>query len=186
MTELSGPIWVGRFPDSKTTAALDDSFRPGCEAFIAAMRAGGASVEISSTRRPEERAYLMFTCWRINKRTINPQNAAKDPAVDIDWVHRTASGDVDLDASRDAAAAMVRAYGIVFSPARRSMHTLGQAIDMTITWPGKLVVATKTGESVQITSTPRTGLNRDLRRVGATYGVVKNPSDPPHWSTTGA
>ena len=58
--ELSGKQWVVRFPDSKTTNALAADFRPGCEGFIAAMRTAGATVTVSSTRRPPERAYLMF------------------------------------------------------------------------------------------------------------------------------
>jgi hypothetical protein len=37
------------------------------EAFIGALRKAGASVDIHSTRRPRERAYLMNTGWRIAK-----------------------------------------------------------------------------------------------------------------------
>jgi hypothetical protein len=54
--ELSGAQWVARFPDGKTTSALANDFRPGCESFIVAMKAAGAGVSISSTRRPAERA----------------------------------------------------------------------------------------------------------------------------------
>jgi hypothetical protein len=54
--ELSGAKWVARFPDGGATSALANDFRPGCEAFIAAMKAGDANVSISSTRRPVERA----------------------------------------------------------------------------------------------------------------------------------
>jgi hypothetical protein len=65
--ELSGKKWVAKFPDAKTTASLANDFRPGCEAFIAAMRSAGATVTVSSTRRPAERAYLMHFSWRIFK-----------------------------------------------------------------------------------------------------------------------
>ena len=183
--ELSGEQWVARFPDGKTTDALADDFRPGCEAFIAAMGAGGASVTVNSTRRPDQRAYLMFVCWRIANGIINPQDAPSDADVDIDWVHRRADGSVDVAASRAAAQAMVDRYDIAFAPARHSRHTEGHAIDMTISWNGNLVVANRDATKTTITGTPRDGLNLALRQVGKTYGVTKNPSDPPHWSTDG-
>jgi hypothetical protein len=183
--ELSGPQWVARFPDAKTTSALADGFRPGCEAFIAAMRKAGAEVKINSTRRPSERAYLMHFAWRIHIKTLNPQNVPAQPGVDIEWVHRGADGSVDLDASRRAAVAMVKGYGIVFQPALKSRHVAGQAIDMSIGWSGTLKINRKDGTLVTVSSTPRDGFNLALRQVGKTYGVTKNPKDAPHWSTDG-
>jgi len=183
--EQSGKQWVSRFPDAKTTDALAKDFRPGCEAFIAAMRAAGATVKVSSTRRPDERAYLMFTCFRIAKKTLNPQNATPDKDVPIDWVHRKTDGSIDLTQSRKAAKEMVDAYDIAFAPARHSRHTEGHAIDMTISWSGKLEIASKDGSKTTISSTPRDGFNLALRRVGKTYGVTKHPKDAPHWSTDG-
>jgi hypothetical protein len=183
--ELSGKTWVARFPDTKTTASLANDFRPGCEAFIAAMRSAGATVTVSSTRRPAERAYLMHFCWRIFKQTSNPQNVPAKPGVDIEWVHRKPDDSADLPASRAAAKAMVEGYGIAFAPALHSRHTEGHAIDMTIEWTGNLVIASRDGSKTTITATPRNGFNAVLRRVGKTYGVTKNPSDPPHWSTDG-
>jgi len=183
--QLSGVEWVSRFPDAGSTAALADDFRPGCEAFIAAMRAAGATVEISSTRRPIERAYLMNACWRISKQTVNPQNVPARAGVAIEWVHRSADGSIDLAASRQAATAMVNGYGIAFLPSLTSRHVTGQAIDMTIAWKEALTIASRNGDSTKISSTPRNGFNLDLRKVGKTYGVVKHPTDPPHWSTDG-
>jgi len=183
--ELSGVVWVSRFPDAKTTNELAGTFRSGCQAFIAAMEAGGAHVEVSSTRRPKERAHLMHYAWRIHKKTLNPQNVPSMAGVDIDWVHRRADGSINLTASRAAATAMVNAYDIAFQPALKSLHIDGKAIDMTISWSGSLSVADKSGKAVKIASTPRNGMNSDLRKVGASYGVKKHPSDRPHWSTTG-
>lgn len=183
--ELSGSRWVQRFPDAKSTDALASDFGPGCRAFIAALRAGGARVIVSSTRRPAERAYLMHFCWRIFKGTMNPQNVPARPGVNIEWVHRGADGSVDLAASRAAAKAMVRAYGIAFAPALHSRHTEGRAIDMSIAWSGNLVIANKNGSKTTIRSKPRNGFNIALRRVGKTYKVTKHPTDPPHWSTDG-
>lgn len=183
--ELSGPAWVSKFPDAKTTAALADDFRPGCEAFIAAMQAAGASVSVRSTRRPADRAYLMHFCWQVSKQQINPTNVKPQAGVDIDWVHRKQDGSVDLAASRAAATAMVEAYGIAFFPALHSRHTEGHAIDMTIAWSSNLAIKNRNNAVTTITSTPRDGFNMALRRVGKTYGVTKHPRDPPHWSTDG-
>jgi len=149
------------------------------------MKTAGASVTISSTRRPAERAYLMHFAWRVHKETLNPQNVPAKPGVDIEWIHRTASGAVDLRASRKAATAMVKGYHIAFQPALKSRHVEGRAIDMTISWTGKLSIRTQSGTVTTISSTPRNGFNTDLRRVGKSFGVTKHPTDPPHWSTDG-
>src|SRR6266705_2047408 len=117
------------------------------------MRTAGATVTVSSTRRPAERAYLMHFCWRIFKQTINPQNVGADPGVDIECVHRKADDSIDLPASRAAAKAMVEGYGIAFAPALKSRHTQGFAVDMTIKWSGSLAVANRDGTTTTITST---------------------------------
>lgn len=183
--ELSGAKWVARFPDGGATSALSNDFRPGCEAFIAAMKAAGAIVTVSSTRRPDERAWLMHHAWKVHKQTLNPQNVPAKAGVNIEWVHRTAGGAVDLAASRKAATAMVNGYGIAFQPAINSRHTEGRAIDMSIKWTGTLTVNKKNGTPTSISDAPRNGFNTQLRSVGKTYGVTKHPTDPPHWSTDG-
>lgn len=182
--QLSGAAWCSKFPDAGTISALAPPFRAGCEAFVAALRAAGASVAINSTRRPEERAFLMHYSWRIHKRTLNPQNVPAKAGIDIEWVHRDASGAIDLNKSRATATAMVNGYGIAYQPALRSHHVSGKAIDMDVSWTGTLEVARKDGTIVAI-GAPRTGLNSALWPVGRTYGVVKHPSDRPHWSVDG-
>jgi hypothetical protein len=183
--ELSGIVWVSRFPDAKNTSALADGFRDGCKAFISAMEAGGISVTVNSTRRPTERAYLMHYSWRIHKRMLNPQNVPPQAGVDIEWVHRDGDGTINLAASRRAASAMVAAYGIAFQPSLKSRHIRGQAIDMSLHWSGVVTVKNKSGQYVSIVGSPHDGFNTSLRKVGKSYGVVKHPSDPPHWSTDG-
>jgi hypothetical protein len=57
---------------------------------------------------------------------------------------------------------------------------------MNISWAGTLKIADANGQVVRITTTPRTGAgNQQLWQVGATYGVIKLQSDPPHWSDDG-
>ena len=72
----SGPEWVSRFPDRGDIADLEPIFRRQCEAFIAALRAAGATVDIHSTRRPRERAYLMNGAWRIAREDASPGSIA--------------------------------------------------------------------------------------------------------------
>jgi hypothetical protein len=183
--ELSGPVWVSRFPTSQSTTTLVDGFRQKCDAFLAALNAAGATVTINATLRPPERAYLMHGSFVINSGELDPEDVGPQAGVDIEWVHRKPNGSPDLAASRMAAAAMVHAYDIVHRPSLTSLHIFGKAIDMSIGWNGALKIKQKNGATKTIGSQPRSGLNHELWAVGAPYGVLKLPSDPPHWSSTG-
>jgi D-alanyl-D-alanine dipeptidase len=182
---LSGASWVNQFPTSKDVDDLASPFKENVKEFIAALKAAGATVEISATYRPKERAFLMHYAFAIARKGLNPTAVPKLAGVDIDWVHRKANGAIDQAASKDAAEDMVDAYGIVYEPALNSNHTARLAIDMTITWDGTLTVKNANDKDVKITGTPRTGQNSTLIKVGATYGVLKLKSDPPHWSEDG-
>jgi hypothetical protein len=183
--ELSGVAWVKRFPTSKSTDTLIDGFRQKCDAFLAALEDAGADVRISATLRPPERAYLMHWSFVINTGEVEPEDVPKHAGVEIDWVHPKPNGSPNFVASRAAAAEMVHCYSIVHRPALTSLHIFGKAIDMSSGWKGALKVKQKNGTSKTIGSLPRTGLNHQLWAVGVTYGVLKLPSDPPHWSSTG-
>lgn len=100
-------------------------------------------------------------------------------------MHTDASGNPDPVATKAAAAAMVRAYGIVFAPALSSRHTDGFAVDMTISWPGSLTINNVLGGPVTIAAQPANGMNPALHSVGATCGVIKLISDPPYRSSDG-
>jgi hypothetical protein len=107
--------------------------------------------------------------------------------VHINWVHPQGS----LQTSQEAAQAMVNGYGIQnlnVAPALQSRHTVKSAIDMSIAWSGTLSILNASGENVDIESSPRTGMNTQLKAIGATYGVMKyvgGNADKPHWSTDG-
>lgn len=184
--ELSGPQWVSRFPGSTSTSTLTAAFRMAVDAFIRAMRAGGATVSIAATLRPLERAYLMHWSWRIADALVAPEAVPAKAGVSIDWVHRDGAGNVDIVASRQAARAMVNGYALRKQPSLTSRHEEGRAIDMTISWNGTLNIQRPDQTVASITSTPRSGLNAELQRVGALYGVRKLQNDPPHWSDDGA
>jgi hypothetical protein len=183
--EPSGVVWVSRFPTSQLTTTLVDGFRQKCDAFLAALNTAGATVKINATLRPPERAYLMHWSFLISASQFDPGDVPPHAGVDIEWVHRKGNGSPDLASSRSAAAAMVHGYDIAFVPSLTSLHIFGKAIDMSIGWNGALNIKQKNGTAKSIASQPRSGLNHDLWAVGATYGVLKLPSDPPHWSSTG-
>ena len=65
----------------------------------------------------------------------------------------------------DGARAMVAAYGLAYRPSLTSRHIAGRAIDMTVSgWLGSA---------------------EELHELGASFGVRKLVSDPPHWSDDG-
>ena len=189
--EPSGRQWVARFPTSASVADCASPFRENLKAFIAAMGAAGASVNIAATLRPPQRAYLMHWCWCIVKQKVDPRSIAPVDGVPIAWAHLDGQGGYDAIASVAAAQEMVEAYGMQalnVAPALQSNHISGTAVDMAISWPGTLPIARRDGVVVNIDSQPRTGMNPDLKAVGATYGVLKfvgGASDMPHWSADG-
>lgn len=175
--ELSGTAWVDCFPASTDVEDLVEPFRSNVKAFLAALATAGASVSIANTYRPKERAYLMHYCAAIARKTIAPEKVPPIGGVRIEWVHPT------KDASISAAAAMARAYKIVFPPSLDSNHTRRRAIDMRIDGivgkpvakaDGSLAVIRKHGDR-----------ESDLFAVGASYNVIKLVSDKPHWSDDG-
>jgi hypothetical protein len=186
MPELSGPDWVAQFPGSHDPNDCIEPFRTNLNRFLAALRAANASVRIAATFRPPARAFLMHHAWRI-AHNEDPRQVGVMPGIDIDWVHRDDAGHPDFPKSRSFASQMVSAYGIVRLPALRSRHTEGRAIDMNIKWNGTLTIATAGGGTEDITSSPRTGMNRRLIEIGAGYSVIKASfaNDPPHWSVDG-
>lgn len=179
MPELSGPQWCARFPGTNVTSDLLPDFRDRVDAFISVMKNAGATVSIGATFRPPERAYLMHWCCMVADSGQDPAAIPPMAGVSIKWAHPT------LADSKAAAAAMKKKYAIKFPAALVSRHTQRRAIDMTIAWKGTLSIRDFNGKLKNITSTPRTGSNPDLIKVGATFGVIKLATDPPHWSDDG-
>lgn len=177
--ELSGPAWVARFPTSRSLFDLKPPFLDNATKFHNALLAAGAAVRISATLRPPERAYLMHHSFRIAKEGEDPRTVPRMAGVNIQWFHG------DLPSSKRAAQQMVDAYGIAFRPALNSNHTLGLAVDMTITWSGTLRIKDATGTTRSIGAPASGAANAALHTVGRTYGVIKLASDPPHWSSDG-
>lgn len=185
--ELSGAVWLRRFPAQTSTDSLAAAFRASVNRFIAALTAAGAEVRIANTLRPRERAYLMHWAHKIYRNNYDPAAVPDMAGVNIEWVHST------MEQLIRAARNMVQGFGIQglaasTPPALNTLHTVGEAIDMAISWHGDLSIQRTDGTVVVINSLPRTGMNTQLKQVGKTYGVIKfvgGNADRPHWSTTG-
>jgi hypothetical protein len=183
---LSGAAWVSKFPNSRSVDDLTEPFRAAAKKFISALHTSGATVSINATLRPKERAYLMHWSFCIAQDDLDPEPVPPFPGVDIEWVHRDASGCKQLDASKRAAQEMVDGYGIAYRPVLESRHSQGLAIDMDISWPAPpLNIKDAAGKLVTIKTGKRDGSNPQLQQVGKSYGVIKLPTDPPHWSSDG-
>jgi len=182
---LSGPAWVQQYPTSTSVDDLVEPFRTNVQRFLSALSAAGATVSIADTLRPQQRLDLMYYSYQVAHSALDPAQVPAIPNVDIQWLHSDDQGNPDPAASTAAAAQMVAAYGIVFQPALQSLHALGQAIDMDISWEGDITIANEDGSTAVISTAPASGQNPALQQVGATYGVFKLLSDPPHWSSTG-
>ncbi|EON5703371.1 peptidoglycan-binding domain-containing protein [Escherichia coli] len=183
--ELSGALWVSRFPGSSSTNDLQGTFRASVDNFLRALGNARARVSISATYRPPARAYLMHWSWLIAHEIVQAKNVPAMEGVDIEWVHPTEQ------ASLEAAQAMVTAYGmnnLNVAPALSSNHTRGTAINMNISWSGTLTIAGGNGQDVAINTLPQTGMNAQLQAVSLGYGVRKfvgGNTDIPHWSIDG-
>jgi hypothetical protein len=180
MAEASGPQWCARFPGSQSPDTLISEWRGKVWAFISAMQKGGASVMVTATLRPPQRAYLMHWSWMIANLSQAPAAVPHMDGVDIDWTHGG-----DHSAARAAACAMVKGYCLEVLPSLDSRHCHGRAIDMDIDWKDIASIRDFDGNLHHIRTSPRDGTNRELVQVGASYGVFKRPADPPHWSDDG-
>lgn len=181
----SGAAWKADFPTSTSVDDLEPSFSANVKSFMSALQAAGASVTVSATYRPEERGHLMHYAWRVAKEGLNPESVPEKSGVEICWQHYDQNGNKNPTDAKAAAQAMVESYGIVYKPSLTSRHFTRQAIDMSISWTGNLKIKNQAGTEVTITTTPRNGTNPQLASVGASFGVNKLASDPPHWSTDG-
>ncbi len=180
---LSGADWwranQANYPNSAAVADLVPAFRDKVTAFLKALKDAGASVTVSVTRRNAVRAQLMHYSWRVANGSLAPGAVPAIPGCTIRWDHG------DPARSRQGAQEMVDLFQIAFQPSLTSLHIEGRAIDMTIAWKGTIQVRDAGGRPRAI-GAPQSGeTNTDLHALGATYGVIKLVSDPPHWSDNG-
>jgi hypothetical protein len=180
MAEFSGPEWCARFSGSQSIEDLHPDWRGKVMAFVSALQRAGAVIGVQATLRPPERAYLMHWCWMIANLSQAPVAVPAMDGVAIDWTHGG-----DTRGAKAAAGAMVERFDLQFLPSLKSRHIFGRAIDMTIAWQGRLSVRDYDGIVHYVLTEPRDGTNPELAKIGATFGVVKLSTDPPHWSDDG-
>ena len=180
MAEVSGPQWCARFPPSKSLDDLVPDFSDAVRAFLSQLSKAGASVSIADTYRPPQRAYLMHWCCMIGGSGQDPHAVPPMQGVNIDWSHGGS-----IAGARTAAKQMMTGYQIQFPAALESRHTQRRAIDMTIGWNGTLNIRDFNGQNHATAGGPQNGSNPQLIAVGATFGVIKLVTDPPHWSDDG-
>lgn len=183
--ELSGKVWVARFPASREVQTLESAFRNNVSRFLTALKQANATIRITSTLRPPERAYLMHWSWKIVKGVVTGEAIPPKPGVDIIWWHG------NPEDTKRAAQEMVDGYGIGglgVAPALASRHLEGKAIDMILSWTGPLTIKRADGSPVRIATLPADGTNAQLIEVGKSYNVIhfiNVMKDKPHWSTDG-
>lgn len=187
----SGASWVSEFPTSASLDHLCAPFSVQATSFFRALSAAGASVILSATLRPPQRAFLMHWAWKIVNSNIDPRSVPERDGIDIQWAHADNNNAYSSSQSVAAAQSMVNGYGLKnlkVAPSLTSRHIEGNAIDMSISWVGNLSIVSADGSIVDVVTEPRTGMNARLQAVGASYGVIKfmgGAKDVPHWSTDG-
>ncbi|WP_241609234.1 peptidoglycan-binding domain-containing protein [Rosenbergiella australiborealis] len=191
MKKPSGLILVSSFLGSNSVEKLNQPFKNKVRSFLESTRNAGINVVITSTLRPSERAYLMHWSWKLSRNLVKPQHIPRKVGVDIDWVHKHSDGSINISKSIIAAKEMVRAYGMLnlnVAPSLNSRHTEGYAIDMLLSWYGTIEIKNQKGNIIKIESLPRDGMNKELHKIGQSFGVIKfhnSHKDKPHWSIDG-
>ena len=203
--ELSGKHWKEiadqKWPESQSLDDLDSDFKQKVQSFNKALEDNNIRVEIVSTLRPEQRAYLYHYCLAVSKEEVKPADVPTKEGVDIVWDHK------DLDKSKAGAKEMAEAFGLTGIAAVKSKHTEGKAIDMKMdftknTKDGKnrLVYkpdGTEVTRELKVDDEARIGVSvkekiiqsikdRDLSKAGVDFGVRRAlDNDIDHWSDTG-
>jgi len=189
MAQKSGTYWVTwSNAHAKNSISLDDltePFKSNAKAFIKALKDAGATVDVSTTKRSDKRAYLFHWSWKISEDKCKAADAAKLIGVDIQWDHGN-----DKD-SKKGAKDMVKGFGLAIPPrstnppALTSNHITGKGVDITIKWSGTIKIKNKQGVEVSVPYKQNVNQNLVLHTLAATYGVQKLKTDAPHWSHNG-
>lgn len=189
MPTKSGTSWVTwANTNAKNSTNIDElelTFRKNVKDFIKALKDAGATIDVSTTKRSDKRAYLFHWSWRISLGKCEPSVAKKMTGVDIEWDHK------DLKKSKAAAKEMVTGFGLAVppnstnAPSLTSNHIRGKAIDMTIKWTGIIKVKKKDNTEVSVTFKTNVNTNSVLHQIGESYSVKKLKTDAPHWSVNG-
>lgn len=113
---LSGKAWWTTnqaktlYSNSTSIDKLDATFKLKVNQFKKAITGAGAKVVISTTRRSENRAYILHWSWKIAKGLVTVGKVPAKKGVDITWDHG------DTAASKKGAQEIVKAANIAYQP----------------------------------------------------------------------
>jgi hypothetical protein len=157
---LSGSHWQkitnDKWPESSKVEDLSDGFRPKAQAFIEMLKQNKIDLEVSSTKRPPERAYLYHYCLEVAAGRVQPADVPKLPTVDIEWDHD------DAEKSKTAAKEMADAFGLVGVAAYPSNHSGGNALDMKMNFKANAKEG-KNAITYKVSTTDKDSVSRDLK-----------------------
>ncbi len=184
--ELSGLDWFkknqSKYPNSTSVNDLEGGFKTKVKNFIKALEDAGASVDVESTLRDKTRAAIMHWAFKVANGKVKPKAVPDIKGVSIEWDH----GDDKASVAAAKEMAGKSGFDIAFQPSLTSVHIEGKAIDMSISWSVKVLeIKDRKGKTVKIDKAPKSGQNKDLHKVGASFGVKKLVKDRPHWSADG-
>lgn len=179
----SGGHFETLFRSAKDTTQLAEPFKGNLDRFIAALRAGNATVTINAALRAQKRAYLMRFSDIVANGTpgtpgVAPGRVDLIPPYDpdlprvaqncdggvgcvgplpISWLHLDANGREDKAATIAAALALYSRYNIASRAAfPTDRHGTGRAIDMSIFFSGVKTFALPPGQTLSDGSTVMT------------------------------
>ena len=167
------------------------------------LKENSIEVEVASTLRPKERAYLYHYCLAIAA-GASLDKVDKLATVDIEWDHG------DAEKSKAAAKEMAGAFGLVGRAAYPSNHSDGNALDMKMNFSsnaknGKNTIAYKVQPTDTDTVTRELKVDdeavigisargkiivgisgRELSKAGKDFGAIRVIDDDiVHWSLSG-
>jgi hypothetical protein len=205
--KLSGAQWKAtadaKWADSDSLDTLNAPFKASMDKFLEMLTANNITTGEYTTKRPEERAYLLHFAVDVKNGATAPKDVPKKDGVDIIWDHG------DDAKSKKAAEEMADAFKIVGPAALISNHIAGNAIDMkfdftkmvkdkdanyTITYKkdGKDVSRPLKIDDEAVLGVAAKGrtissiADRELSKAGEDFGVKRHiDTDIVHWSTTG-
>ena len=202
---LSGAHWKtiaddrwGGGEDPPTTAGLEAGFAGDLQRFRDMLAANSISSTLTSAFRPKQRSYLFKYCLDVQNGRIKPSAVPAMDGVEIIWDHGNEA------ASKSAAEALAKAFGLVGIAAHPSNHNSGTAVDMKMDFAGNAsnkisykVDGKDVTRTIKVDDEAREGVSargkkisgigsRELSKAGADFGVKRAlDNDIVHWSRSG-
>jgi hypothetical protein len=193
--QIADDRWGGATPD---LAELESGFGADLQKFIDMLAANNIIAKPESALRPPQRSYLFKYCLDVKFGRIAPKDVPAFDDVDIIWDHGNDA------ASRQAAAALARMFGLGTVAAHPSNHNAGTAVDMSMDFTGntanelkyeldgkpvtrKIIVSDEAITGDRNSKKTISGIaKRELSKAGADFKVKRAiDNDIVHWSRTG-